>query len=115
MNKCTIFKKIIDGKISADILYQDKIVTVFNDIIPKAPVHFLVIPNIFIASLNYINEKNRNIIGYMIHIAVKTTKSLNISEKGYRLIINCNQDAGQEIKHLHIHVIGGKKLSNNFS
>lgn len=114
MKKHTIFEKIINGKLPANILYKDNIVTVFKDIKPKSPVHFLVIPNTFIPSLNYINKNNKDIIGHMIYIASKTAKALNINKKGYRIVINCNNDAGQEIKYLHVHVLGGKKLNNIF-
>ncbi|WP_343152435.1 HIT domain-containing protein [Buchnera aphidicola] len=112
MKKNNIFKKIIKKEIPADILYQDSKVTVFSDIKPKAPIHFLVVPNKVISSLNEIQKKDKNLIFHMLNIAITLAKKKNISSTGYRLLINCNQHAGQEINHLHIHVLGGKKLKS---
>lgn len=106
-----IFKKIIDKKISSEIVYQDNKVTAFKDIKPKAPVHILVIPNIFIESSDKVNEKNKDYFLHMFYIATKIAKKLNINKSGYRLILNCNKNAGQEIKYVHLHILGGKKLS----
>ncbi|AHG60031.1 histidine triad nucleotide-binding protein [Buchnera aphidicola] len=106
----SIFKKIINKELTASIIYQDKIVTAFKDIKPKAPIHILIIPNIFISSSNDIDEKNKDILAHMFYIAVQIAKKKKISEKGYRIIINCNKDGGQEINYLHMHLLGGKKL-----
>ena len=105
-----IFQKIIKGIVPADIIYQDKHITAFHDIHPIAPIHILVVPNLSIQSTNEINNKNKYILGNMIYIAVKIAKKFNIDQNGYRLIINCNKHGGQEIQHLHLHLIGGKKL-----
>ncbi|BBI01285.1 purine nucleoside phosphoramidase [Buchnera aphidicola (Nipponaphis monzeni)] len=112
MNNKIIFEKIIQKKTSKNIIYQDKQVTAFYDIKPQALVHFLVIPNIYISSLNEITKKNKDIVGYMMYIAIKIAKQLKISDSGYRIVVNCNKNAGQEIKYLHIHVLGGEKLNN---
>lgn len=109
-NKHLIFKKIIKKEIPTNIIYQDKLVTAFPDIVPKAPVHILIIPNIFIKNLNYINKKNKNIFAHMLYVAVKIAKQKKISRKGYKIIINCNKNGGQEINYLHIHLLGGEKL-----
>ncbi|QCI24423.1 histidine triad nucleotide-binding protein [Buchnera aphidicola (Muscaphis stroyani)] len=111
MENSLIFTKIIHGKIPANIVYQDKIVTAFKDIKPKAPIHILIIPNTFIKSLNEINTNNKNIITHMLYTSIQIAKKNNISEKGYRIIINCNEHAGQEINYLHMHLLGGKKLN----
>lgn len=111
MSNHSIFKKIIEKKTPANIIYQDKIITAFEDIKPKAPVHILIIPNIFIASSNDINKKNKDILGHMFYIAVHIAKQKNISKGGYRILINCNKNAGQEINYLHMHLLGGKKLN----
>ncbi|AXN02119.1 purine nucleoside phosphoramidase [Candidatus Purcelliella pentastirinorum] len=106
-----IFNKIINHKIKSNILYQDNIVTAFKDINPKAPIHILIVSNKLIPTINELkNEKDKMIIGHMIIIAVKLAKKQKIEKSGYRLIINCNKNAGQEIYHLHIHLLGGKKL-----
>ncbi|WII23520.1 histidine triad nucleotide-binding protein [Buchnera aphidicola] len=110
MNKKNIFENILKKKIPANILYQDKKVTAFTDISPKAPVHILVIPNLFIKNLNEINKKNLNILSHMMYVSIKLAKINNIHESGYRIIINCNKNSGQEIQYLHIHILGGKKL-----
>ncbi|CAL4322705.1 histidine triad nucleotide-binding protein [Buchnera aphidicola] len=112
MKENNIFQKIINKKIPADILYQDEKVTVFSDINPKAPVHFLVIPNKIITSLNKIEKKDKNLVFHMLNIAILIAKKKKIYNTGYRLIINCNNHAGQEINHLHIHVLGGKRLKS---
>ncbi|WP_422667273.1 HIT domain-containing protein [Buchnera aphidicola] len=110
MKNYIIFKKIINKTIPADIVYQDKIVTAFKDINPQAPIHILIIPNIFIISINEINENNSYIIEHMFRISLKIAKKENISQDGYRIVINCNKNGGQEINYLHMHLLGGKKL-----
>ncbi|WDI78619.1 histidine triad nucleotide-binding protein [Candidatus Purcelliella pentastirinorum] len=106
-----IFNKIINHKIKSNILYQDNIVTAFKDKNPQAPIHILIVSNKLIPTMNELkNEKDKMIIGHMLIIAVKLAKKQKIEKSGYRLIINCNKNAGQEIYHLHIHLLGGKKL-----
>lgn len=112
MNKNTIFHKIIKKEILADIVYQDKLVTAFHDIKPKYPVHILIIPNIFISTINNIKKKHRKLLGHMFFIASKIAFEKKISENGYRIVINCNQYAGQEIFYLHMHLIGGCMLKS---
>ncbi|QCI23889.1 histidine triad nucleotide-binding protein [Buchnera aphidicola (Macrosiphoniella sanborni)] len=110
MEDGVIFKKIINNKISANIVYQDHKVTAFTDIKPKAPVHILIVPNCFIASSNEINKNNKYILAHMFYIAVKIAKKEKISQTGYKIIINCNKNGGQEINYLHMHLLGGEKL-----
>lgn len=111
MSNDSIFKKIIEKKIPANIIYEDEIVTAFKDIKPKAPIHILVIPNILIASSNDINKKNKDILGHMFYVAVNIAKQKKINKEGYRIIVNCNKNAGQEINYLHMHLLGGEKLN----
>ncbi|AAO27049.1 Hypothetical HIT-like protein [Buchnera aphidicola str. Bp (Baizongia pistaciae)] len=106
-----IFQKIIKGIIPSKIIYQDKEITAFHDINPIAPIHILVVPNLLIKSLNEINENNKHILGNMLYISIKIAKKFKIDKNGYRLIINCNQHGRQEIQHLHLHLLGGKKLN----
>ncbi|ANF17101.1 purine nucleoside phosphoramidase [Buchnera aphidicola (Schlechtendalia chinensis)] len=110
MKNQSIFSKIIKENDLSKIIYQDKDVTAFNDINPIAPVHIIIVSNELIRSTNEINEKNKHILGHMMYIATVLAKKKKISENGYRLIINCNSHAGQEIFHLHLHLLGGKKL-----
>ncbi|CAL4323186.1 Purine nucleoside phosphoramidase [Buchnera aphidicola (Eriosoma lanigerum)] len=110
MFKKTIFHKIISGEIKSSIIYQDKYVTAIKDINPQAPIHILIIPNEYIPNSNYINKNNRQLFGYMFYIATKIAKKVHIDQDGYRIILNCNKNAGQEIYYLHIHLLGGKNL-----
>ncbi|QNS02035.1 MAG: HIT domain-containing protein [Buchnera aphidicola (Pentalonia nigronervosa)] len=110
MQNHTIFQDIINKKIPADIVYQDRIITAFKDIKPKAPIHILIVPNIFIKSLNKIDKSNKHVLEHMIYTAIKIAKSAKISQDGYKIIINCNKNGGQEINYLHMHLLGGEKL-----
>ncbi|MWN31270.1 HIT domain-containing protein [Gilliamella sp. Pra-s65] len=106
----TIFSKIIRQEIPADIVFQDDKVTAFRDISPQAPTHVLIIPNKLIPTVNDIQEEDEAILGHMMVVAAKIAKQEGIDESGYRLIMNCNKDAGQEVFHLHMHLLGGKNL-----
>ncbi len=106
----TIFSKIIRKEIPADIIYQDELVTAFNDINPQAPTHILIVPNILIPTVNDTNKEHEQALGRMITVAAKLAKQQDIAEDGYRLIINCNKHGGQEVYHIHMHLLGGKPL-----
>lgn len=110
MSEETIFSKIIRKEIPADIVYQDELVTAFNDITPQAPTHILIIPNTLIATVNDTNEEHEQALGRMITVAAKLAKQQGIADDGYRLIINCNKHGGQEVYHIHMHLLGGKPL-----
>lgn len=106
----TIFSKIIRHEIPADIVFQDDKVTAFRDISPQAPTHILIIPNQLIPTINEVTEQDEIILGHMMVVAAKIAKQEGIDESGYRLIMNCNKDAGQEVFHIHMHLLGGKNL-----
>jgi len=106
----TIFSKIVAGEIPADIVYKDDQVTAFKDINPIAPVHILIVPNKEIATANDIAPSDEQLIGHMFVAAKQIAAEQGIAESGYRLIINCRDDGGQEVYHLHLHLIGGRKL-----
>ncbi|NUF26567.1 histidine triad (HIT) family protein [Gilliamella bombicola] len=106
----TIFSKIIRQEIPADIVFQDDKVTAFRDISPQAPTHVLIIPNKLIPTVNDIQDEDEVVLGHMMVVAAKIAKQEGIDESGYRLIMNCNKDAGQEVFHLHMHLLGGKHL-----
>lgn len=110
MTEETIFSKIIRREISADIIYQDNLVTAFRDTKPQAPIHILIIPNNHIPTLDDIIDENEILLGRMVLVATKIAKKERISESGYRLVINCKDNAGQEVSHIHIHLIGGEPL-----
>lgn len=107
-----IFCQIAAGEISADILYQDEEVIAFRDIRPVAPTHVLVIPRKHIPSLAKVSEAEASVIASMVKIAIQLAKKEGISEKGYRLVINSGRQGGQFVPHLHLHLIGGRQLSN---
>lgn len=106
----TIFTKIINREIPASIVYENDKVLAFKDINPQAPIHILVIPKKEIPTINDIKEEDRELIGEMYLAIAKIAKDLGISEEGYRVITNCNEYGGQEVFHIHFHLLGGKKL-----
>ncbi|NOI28233.1 purine nucleoside phosphoramidase [Vibrio coralliilyticus] len=106
----TIFSKIIRKEIPADVVYQDDLVTAFRDINPRAPSHILVIPNKLIPTTNDIEEADELTMGRMFTVARKLAKEEGIDEDGYRLIVNCNSHGGQEVYHIHMHLVGGRPL-----
>ncbi len=105
-----IFCKIVDGEIPADIVYEDEKYMAFKDINPKAPIHILIIPKKHIEKLTDIDDSNKNIIADMVIVANKVAEQLGIDKTGYRVVINNGPDAGQEVYHIHMHLLGGKKL-----
>jgi histidine triad (HIT) family protein len=107
----TIFSQIIRGEIKVDILHDDDQVLAFRDIAPQGPVHILVIPKKEIATTNDIAEEDEVLVGHMIRVATDLAESEGIAATGYRLVINCNHDGGQDIHHLHVHLIGGRKMT----
>ena len=107
-----IFCQIIAGEIPTDILYQDEKVIAFRDIHPIAPIHLLIIPRRHIPSLTHLAEDDLPLIGHMVSIANELAKREGIAEGGYRLVINCGEQGGQLVPHLHLHLIGGRKLSD---
>ncbi|WP_035588156.1 histidine triad nucleotide-binding protein [Hippea jasoniae] len=106
-----VFCDIVEGKIPSSKVYEDENYLAFKDINPKAPVHILIIPKKHIGYLSEVDESNKHIIGDMAVIANKIAKDLGIAESGYRIVINNGPDSGQEVFHLHMHLLGGKKMS----
>ncbi|TDQ59559.1 histidine triad (HIT) family protein [Mesocricetibacter intestinalis] len=106
----TIFSKIIRKEIPADILYQDELVTAFSDIAPQANTHILIIPNKQIATVNHATAEDERTLGRLFTVAAKIAKDKGFAEDGYRLIVNCNKHGGQEVYHLHMHLLGGEPL-----
>jgi histidine triad (HIT) family protein len=106
----TLFERIVARELPADILYQDAEITAFRDIHPRAPVHVLIVPNKVIPTANDISDGDATLIGRMVLVARDLAKKAGIATDGYRLLINCNAHGGQEVYHLHLHLIGGAPL-----
>ncbi|MCB0215359.1 MAG: HIT domain-containing protein [Chloroflexi bacterium] len=106
----TLFAKIVRREIPADIVYQDELVTAFRDIHPAAPVHLLIVPNHVIATANDVGAAEEAVLGRMHRVAAELATREGIADSGYRLIVNCNAHGGQEVYHLHMHLLGGRPL-----
>ena len=106
----TIFSKIIRKEIPANIVYQDELVTAFRDIAPQAKTHILIIPNKLIPTVNDVTEQDEVTLGRLFTVAAKLATQEGIAQDGYRLIVNCNKHGGQEVFHLHVHLVGGESL-----
>lgn len=106
----TIFSKIIRREIPSDVVYQDELVTAFRDISPQAPTHILIVPNHLIPTTNDVQTQDELALGRMITAAAKIAAAEGIAEDGYRLVMNCNRHAGQEVFHIHMHLLGGRPL-----
>ncbi len=106
----TIFSKIIRREIPAEILYQDELVTAFRDIQPRAPQHLLIVPNQLIPTVDEVTAADEQALGRLFTVAARLARQLGIAEEGYRLIVNCRDHGGQEVYHLHMHLLGGRPL-----
>lgn len=106
-----LFCKIVKGDVQAKIIYRDDLVIGFDDIHPQAPQHKLIIPQKHISTLNDLKQEDNELIGHMVQTAKMLAKELNISEEGYRLVMNCNAGAGQTVFHVHFHLMGGRRFS----
>ncbi len=106
----TIFERIIARELPATILHHDDRVTAFRDIRPQAPVHILIVPNKPIPTANDVEDADEALIGHMFIVARDLARREGIAEDGYRLIVNCNAHGGQEVFHLHLHLVGGAPL-----
>jgi len=105
-----IFCQIVAGKLPSQTLYQDEEIMAFRDIKPLASTHVLIIPKKHIPDLVHLSEADAPVIGRMVNVANQLAKSEGISQNGYRLVINCGYDAGQIVPHIHMHLIGGRRL-----
>lgn len=106
----TIFSKIIRKEIPADIVFQDDRVTAFRDINPQAPTHILIVPNKLIPTVNDVSREDEATLGYLFIVAKTIAKREGIAESGYRLLVNCGDDGHQEVMHVHMHLVGGRRL-----
>lgn len=106
-----LFCKIVSGDIPAEILYQDEQVLAFRDISPQAPTHILIIPKRHITTINDIAEEDAKLIGQMVLTAKKLAAQEGLAEDGYRLAMNCNENGGQSVYHIHLHLLGGRRMT----
>jgi histidine triad (HIT) family protein len=107
-----IFCQIVASKVPSEIVYHDEQVIAFRDINPQAPTHLIIIPKKHIPSLAHLSEAESSLIGDMVTVANQLARREGISESGYRLVINCGEQGGQLVPHLHMHLLGGRKLSD---
>ena len=107
-----LFCKIIDGAIPSNKIYEDDMCLAFHDIAPQAPVHALIIPKLHLASADEVSEENSKYVSHIFEVIPKIAAALGLVN-GYRVITNCGEDGAQSVKHLHFHVLGGSKLSEN--
>lgn len=105
-----LFCKIINGDIPAKSVYEDERVFAFNDINPQAPVHILILPKKHISTILEADEEDNALIGHMFQAANKIAKNSNVAERGFRLVMNCNRDAGQTVFHIHLHLLAGRSM-----
>lgn len=113
MSDC-IFCKIIAGEIPSQKVYEDELVYAFKDINPMAPVHILVVPKEHISNLLEIDSSNSNVIAHIYEVIAKIAKEYNL-EDGFRVVSNCNENGCQTVFHIHFHILGGKKLSEQMA
>lgn len=110
MTDC-LFCKIVQGDIPADIVYQNEDVIAFNDIEPQAPTHILIIPRKHINTLNDLTPQDQAVAGKLLLTAKKIAADLGIADDGFRVVMNCNEDGGQSVYHIHMHLLAGRKLT----
>jgi histidine triad (HIT) family protein len=109
--KC-IFCRIVAGEVPSDIVYQDADFLAFRDISPQAPTHVLIIPKTHIVSLTKLTEGQQELAGRLIILAKNLAEKEGIAKRGYRLVINCGSEGGQVVPHLHLHLVGGRRLDD---
>lgn len=109
MTDC-LFCKMVSGEIVPDKIYEDDQVLAFRDINPQAPLHVLVIPKAHIATLNDLDDQHRSLVGHMVQAAARIAAQEGVDGSGYRTVINCNDDGGQTVFHIHLHLLGGRAM-----
>lgn len=113
MSEDCVFCKIAAGEAPADIVHEEKEFVAFRDIVPQAPIHILVIPRTHITSSADLTEGQEELAGRLMTIAKSLAEKEGIEDRGYRLVVNCGSEGGQQVPHLHLHLIGGRKLSGS--
>ncbi|MFU8817249.1 MAG: histidine triad nucleotide-binding protein [Pseudomonadales bacterium] len=105
-----LFCRIVDREVSADIVYEDEVVLALRDVSPQAPTHLLIIPKRHVATVNDLGHADAQLLATMLLRARALAQQAGIAESGYRLVVNCNDDGGQTVHHLHLHLLGGRQL-----
>ena len=113
MSDC-LFCKMVAGEIKPDMVYEDEDLIAFRDISPQAPTHVLIVPRTHIASLDTARPEHAELLGKLMLAAQKIARQESVAASGYRTVSNCNADAGQSVFHIHIHLLGGKRLVTPF-
>jgi histidine triad (HIT) family protein len=111
MSNDTLFAKIVRREIPAQIVFQDEDVTAFRDLNPAAPTHILIVPNQIIPTLNDATPEDERVLGKLLLTAQKLAAQEGIAAGGYRVVMNCNADGGQSVYHIHLHLLGGRKMT----
>ncbi len=106
-----LFLKIIEREIPADIVFENDRILAFRDIDPQAPIHILIIPKRRIATINDVDDDDAGLVGDMVLAARDIARSEGISDDGYRLVFNCNRDGCQSVYHIHLHLLGGRRMT----
>ncbi len=110
MNDC-LFCKIRDGEIKGDIVFENDDVLAFNDVNPQTPVHILIIPKKHIATVNDMDDSDESVMGKLFSAAKNIASQQSIAEDSYRLVVNCNERAGQTVFHIHMHLLAGRNMT----
>ena len=110
MSDC-IFCQMVSGKIQPDVVYENDDVLAFRDISPQAPTHVLVVPKKHISTTNELQPEDAELVGKLVLGAQKVAEIDGLTEQGYRMVLNCNEEAGQTVFHIHIHVLGGRRMN----
>lgn len=110
MSDC-LFCGIIERRVKGDLVYEDELVVAFKDIVPRAPVHVLIVPRKHIATLVELQRSDNLLIGEIFNVAGRLAQQFGIADTGYRVVVNCGADAGQTVFHLHFHLLGGRQMS----
>jgi histidine triad (HIT) family protein len=106
-----LFCKIVKRELSAKIVYEDDDSVAFEDINPKAPIHILIVPRRHLATLLDASQSDDRLLGHLLLVANNVARQKGIAERGFRLVLNCNSEGGQVVFHLHLHLLGGQRLS----
>ncbi len=106
----TLFTKIINREIPADIVYEDEQCLAFKDIQPQAPTHLLIIPKKPIVTINDMEASDKELIGHLFWVAKQMASEMGFASDGYRAVMNCNEHGGQSVYHIHLHLLAGKPL-----
>ena len=113
MTDACIFCRIIAGEVPGDIVFQDAEIVAFRDVHPVASTHVLIVPRKHVESVQELDDEDGDLVGRMVLCAKRLAEQEGISERGYRLVVNCGPEGGQIVPHLHLHLVGGRKLTNS--